>query len=141
MVYISILTFIAAFFAFWKAYDVAIDSLSEHQRQEWVLESRKDYRLLPTKRRGPVKFGVLIGIALYVVTIVLLMLVVIVFLSVSQEDISRQIDGLSLSAIAWPVLVTAFFAPNLIWRWARNLESLRFTKENVPDNPEGDGGI
>ena len=139
--FIALPTFIGAFFAFWKVHDVEIDSLSGHQRQEWVLESRKDYRLLPTERRRRVKKEVLNGIFLYAMAIMLLMGVVLIFLSVVQEDIDRQIDGLSLTAIAWPVLVTAFFAPNLIWRWARNLESLRFTKENVPDTPEGDGGF
>ena len=139
--FITLPTFILAFFAFWQAYDAEIDSLSEHQRLVWVRESQKDYRLLPIERRWKVKKEVLNGIFLYVITIGLLMLVVLIFLSVIQGDIDRQIENLSITAIAWPVLVTAFFAPNLIWRWARNLESLSFTKENVLDTPEGDGGI
>ena len=139
--FIAIPIFIGAFFAFWKVHDAEIDSLSEHQRQEWVRESREDYRLLPPESRRKVKKEVLTGIFLYMATIILLILVVSIFLSVYQDDFAQQMGGLSLSAIALPVLVTAFFAPNLIWRWARNLESLRFTKENVPDNPEGDGRI
>ena len=139
--FITLPTFILAFFAFWKVHDAEIDSLSEHQRLEWVRESRKDYRLLPPERRRQVKKDVLNGIFLYMLTIMLLMGVVLIFLSVGQEDIDRQIDSLSITAIVWPVLVSAFIAPNLIWRWARNLESLSFTKENVPDTPEGDGGI
>lgn len=135
--YIAIPTFIGAFFVFWKVYDVEINSLSEQQRQTWVFESRRDYRLLPSERRRLVKHGIVNGIFVYVMAILLLMVVVIVFLSVSQENLSQELDGISLATVAWPVLVTAFFAPQLIWKWARNLESLHFTREDRhQDSPE-----
>lgn len=133
--FIAIPTFMASFFAFWKVYDIEISSLSEQQREAWVLESRRDYRLLPSPRRRRVKFGILTGIFIYLVAIVLLMLVIIVLLSVGQENISPEAGNQDLVTLAWPVMVTAFFAPHLIWKWARNLESLHYSKENPPQPP------